>query len=73
MKILDAIESFGEACQKTTISRDHDVTVKLNTPAGDSRVIIRTAGTDSFKILKFAASAAIVAGGTLIAGKLKSK
>ena len=73
MKILDAIEAFGEACQKTTVSGDHDVTVKLNTPNGDSRVILRTAGTDSFKVLKFAASAAIVAGGTLVMGKLKKK
>ena len=73
MKILDALEAFGEACQKTTITKDHDVTVKLNTPGGDSRVILHTVGTDSFKVLKFAASAAIVAGGALMLERFKSK
>ena len=71
MKILDTLEGFGEACKKTTVSKEYDVTVKLNTPNDSSRVIFRAAGNDSLKALRLAASVAIVAGGALIASKLK--
>ena len=72
MKILDALERVGEACKGTTVSKEYDVTVKLNTPKSEPRVILRAAGTDSVKAMKYAASAIIVASGMLIARAIKS-
>ncbi len=72
MKILETIERFGEACNGTTVDREYDVTVKLNTPKSEPRVILRAAGTNSEKAMKYAASAIIVASGMLIAKVIKS-
>ena len=71
MKILDTLERIGEACKNTTLSKEYDITLKLNDGKEEPRVIFRAAGTDAYKAVKFAASVAIVAGGAIIANQLK--
>lgn len=73
MKLLDALERLGNACKTTTVSADYDVNVKLHTQNDTPRVILRAVGNDSAKALKYAVSAAIVAGGAIIAGQLKKR
>ena len=73
MKMLDAIACFGEACRKTTVSKEYDVTVKLNSPDKEPKVIVRVAGNDSYKALRLIASTVIVAGGAMIANRLQNR
>ena len=71
VKLTDTVEKAAEACSKTTLSGEYDVTVKLNTPKNNSGVLFRAVGNDSAKVLRYAVSAAIVAGGTILMRSLK--
>ena len=71
MKILDDIISFGEACRKVKLSHDYNVTTKIDAPDREKPYFTwHTEGNFGFKIVKLAASAAIVAGIGAIASKL---
>ena len=72
MKILDAIERVGDACKNVTLSKEYDVTLKLNDGKNKPNVILRAAGNDSAKVVRLIASTVIVVGGAMISRALKS-
>ena len=73
MKILDGIARFGEACNKMTLSHSHDITEKLHfTNKEKPTLMVHTEGDFSIKILKLAASTAIVVGAYAVADILTS-
>ena len=74
MKVLNGISKFGEACKNVTYSRKYDVTSKIDSRNREKPYFVwHTEGDFSFKILKFAASAAIVATASAINKKVNSK
>ena len=72
MKLLDAVERLGEKCKSSVFSKELDVTLNSNPETEGSHVTFRAVGSGSFKPFKLAASAAIVAAGTVIARRLKN-
>ncbi|MBR2461282.1 MAG: hypothetical protein IKB34_08665 [Clostridia bacterium] len=73
MKITDAITEFGEACRKVTLSLDYDNTAKLTSSGRVKPYLVwHTEGSFGIKIVKLAASAAIVAGIAAVSSSCKS-
>ena len=72
MKIADGFISLGEACRKVTFSQHYDLTSKLDCGESDKpHLVWHTEGDFALKAVKLAASVAIVAGASMIAGKLR--
>jgi len=71
VSVCDKAEKMAEECKKSTVSGDYDITLRWNSPENGSKAVFRAFGRDSAKVLKYAVSAVIVAGGAMIARKLQ--